>query len=180
MTRDANQERYWLVDMDGYICLFSNMRLNRDTIPKDLFCYDVRDADCDGTFAEVQPFVMVNQWGTIISKEPVQLNEYGCYWPERDAFYFPADNVSLDEYQAQSIGQLVAPYLAQKSDHIGSSLTSDQLQRINTRQELLRFLESRTKPEVAKAPSFHAQLDAASARSNNTPKNDKEDLKPER
>lgn len=138
MAQDARTEHYWLVDMDGYICLFSNLRLDRDTIPEGLFCYDVRDADCDGTFAEVQPFVLVNHWGTIISKEPIPLNEYGCYWPERDAFYFPADNVSLAEYQEQSISQLVAPYRDQS------------LKQVNRKEE---------------GSSFTAKLDSAAARS---------------
>ena len=138
MAQDARTEHYWLVDMDGYICLFSNLRLDRDTIPEGLFCYDVRDADCDGTFAEVQPFVLVNHWGTIISKEPIPLNEYGCYWPERDANYFSADSVSLAEYQEQSISQLVAPYRDQS------------LKPVNRKEE---------------GSSFTAKLDSAAARS---------------
>lgn len=141
MAIDARTEHFWLVDMDGYICLFSNMRLDRDTVPEGLFCYDVRDADCDGTFAEVQPFVLVNHWGTVISKEPIPLNEYGCYWPERDAFYFPADNVSLSEYQEQSISQLVAPYRGQRPERAKDQDSGEE------------------------GRSFTARLDSAAARS---------------
>lgn len=112
MTFDARKEHYMLVDMDGYICLFTNMRLDRDTIPKDLYCYDVRDDDdCSGTFAEVQRYVMVNHWGTIISKEPLPMNKFHCFWPDRDAFYIPDASLTLDEFHKTPLPALLEPYL---------------------------------------------------------------------
>lgn len=112
MTRDARKENFMLVDMDGYICLFTNARLDRDTIPADLYCYDVRDADCDGTFAEVQRFVMVNHWGTIICKEPIPMNQYHCFWPDRDAFYIPNASLTLDTFHKTPLPELLEPYLS--------------------------------------------------------------------
>lgn len=112
MARDARKEHFMLVDMDGYICLFTNARLDRDTIPKKLYCNDVRDADSDGTFAEIQPFVMVNHWGTLISKEPIPLNQFHCYWPNRDAFYFPDISLTLETYQNTPNSELITPYLS--------------------------------------------------------------------
>ncbi len=132
MALDARKESFFLVDTDGYICLFTNMRLDRDTIPAGLYCYDVRDADCDGTFAEIQPFVLVNHWGTIISKEPIPLNEYGCYWPEQEEFYLPP-SVTLDAFVNTSIAKLTEPYLSEDEKHqLGKSIDAipDDLFRI--------------------------------------------------
>ena len=42
---DAAKEGYELTEIDGRPVLFTNMRLNRDTVPAGIFCYDVRDSD---------------------------------------------------------------------------------------------------------------------------------------
>ena len=42
---DATKEGYMLAEIDGKPVLFTNMRLDRDTVPEGLFCYDVRDSD---------------------------------------------------------------------------------------------------------------------------------------
>ena len=64
MAMNAGKEKYDVVDVDGRLCLFTNMRLDRNTIPPGLHCYDVRDSDfLDGSFCEIKPFVMVNHGG---------------------------------------------------------------------------------------------------------------------
>ena len=106
---DARDERYTLIDMDGHICLFTNMRLDRDTIPESLHCYDVRDADANGVFAEVAPFVLVNHWGTIITKEPIPMDsQWHCYWPERDAEYYSNESFTLEQFQTTPLEELLA------------------------------------------------------------------------
>ena len=102
MRSNANDLSYYLVNMDGYICAFHNDRIDRSTIPDGLFCYDVRDSDhTDGTFSEVQPSVLVNHWGTILTKEEIPMNEYGCYWPkDGDPLFGPT--VSLADFRDTS------------------------------------------------------------------------------
>ena len=66
---DATKEKYELMEIDGRPVLFTNLRLDRETVPEGLFCYDVRDSDdLDGSFAEIAPFVRVNHWGTILCR----------------------------------------------------------------------------------------------------------------
>lgn len=103
---DACSESYMLVDTDGYICLFTNSRLDRDTIPPDLHCYDVRDDDCNGVFAEIAPFVLVNHWGTIICKDEIPMDEkWGCYWPDAEEKYID-ESLSLEEFHQMSKEEL--------------------------------------------------------------------------
>ena len=98
MVLDAREEVYDVVDVDGRLCLFTNMRLDRDTIPKGLYCYDVRDSDSlGGSLAEVKPFVLVNHWGTIISWEEIELNGDCSYFPKEEP-YFVGIQLSLKEY----------------------------------------------------------------------------------
>ena len=149
MARDARKEAFMLTDIDGYICLFTNIRLDRNTIPKDLYCYDVRDNDGDGSFAEIQPFVMVNHWGTIISKEPIPLNQYGCYWPKREEVFLPTSE-TLDTYTKVSTAKLTEPYLtAEERNQIGKAIDyiPDDLFRIRHKPFMQRNLEEQRQLE---------------------------------
>ena len=104
---DATKEGYMLAEIDATPVLFTNMRLDRDTVPEGLFCYDVRDSDhLDGSFAEVKSFVMVNHWGTILCRQPFPLDEHGSYYP--DDWRFLDRAVTLAEFQQATPEQLAA------------------------------------------------------------------------
>ena len=61
---DAAKEGYELTEIDGRPVLFTNMRLNRDTVPAGIFCYDVRDSDAlDGSMAEIKAVVVCQPLG---------------------------------------------------------------------------------------------------------------------
>lgn len=77
-------------------CLFTNMRIDRTSLPSGIFAYDVRDCDCDGNFAEIREFVLVNHWGTILCKEKIPLNKNGSYYPEEGENYI--DYSTLEEF----------------------------------------------------------------------------------
>lgn len=85
---DATKENFELCNLDGTPVAFTNSRLDRSTIPKGLYCYDVRDSDlCDGTCAElVEGHIWVNHWGTILSKTPFEMESFGCYVVEDNSF----------------------------------------------------------------------------------------------
>ena len=96
--------RYTIVDVQGKRFLFTNMRIDRDTVPEGMHAYDVGDEDCDGNFHRIQRFVLVNHWGTIIGAHALELDEYGQHWPEEgtDEFYgdFADESMTLAEYLA--------------------------------------------------------------------------------
>lgn len=109
---DATKEQYELAEIDQRVVLFTNMRLDRNTVPDGLHCYDVRDSDnLDGSMAEIKPHVMVNHWGTILSHEPFPLNEWGSYYPEEWGYL--SDTMTLSEFTAATPEQLAA-YLQPK------------------------------------------------------------------
>ena len=43
MGFDAKMEGYDLVEVDGRVCLFSYMRLDRNSVPEGIFCYEVEE-----------------------------------------------------------------------------------------------------------------------------------------
>ena len=58
--------------VNGTEYLFTNLRIRRDSLPEGVVAYDVRD-DCDGVFCQIQNYVWVNHWGTIIGKKTLPL-----------------------------------------------------------------------------------------------------------
>ena len=63
-----------VVELFDCVCIFTSSRIQRDEVPSGLFVYDLRHAD-DGSDKIVEITknpVLVNHWGTIISKQPLQ------------------------------------------------------------------------------------------------------------
>ncbi|MBP5431944.1 LPD28 domain-containing protein [Ruminococcus sp.] len=100
MKVNAAEESFELMNMLGQYVLFTNMRVDRDTVPQDLYVYDVRhDYDCTGEICEIKPSVIVNHWGTIICKEPIELDsKWNSRAVDSNDYSYIADNIKLDEY----------------------------------------------------------------------------------
>ena len=97
MLLDANEETFELVEIDGKETLFTNSRLDRTTVPEGLFCYDIRESE--GFSSEpvtLEPYVMVNHWGTVLSKEEFTLNDEGFY--SIDDFNYMGETLSIEEF----------------------------------------------------------------------------------
>lgn len=83
-----------VVEVQGKPFLFTNARVRRDTVPSELFVYDVRD-DCDGEFWELQEHVIVNHWGTCLGLEELKLDSNGQYWcPEENGYSAEGDFIA--------------------------------------------------------------------------------------
>ena len=78
--------------------LFTNARLDRDTIPDGLYCYDVREAEgFSGIAATLEPFVAVNHWGTVLSKEPFPMED-GVYEIGEEGLNYLGEKMTVEEY----------------------------------------------------------------------------------
>ena len=82
-----------VVELFGNNYLFTNMRIDRDTLPKGAYAYDIRD-DCDGEFCQVQKYVLVNHWGTIIGFDEIK----EARWIEPDDWGFTGEAFTWDEF----------------------------------------------------------------------------------
>ena len=97
MLLDANEETFELVEIDGREVLFTNGRLDRTTVPEGLFCYDIRESEgFSGEPVTLEPYVTVNHWGTVLSKEEFTLNDGGFY--PIDDFNYLGETLSNKEY----------------------------------------------------------------------------------
>lgn len=101
---DARKELYEVCELFGKTVLWTCARIDRGTIPDGLYVYDLRD-ECDGIPYEVAPVVYVNHFGTIISKEPIEMKCYGAYSLIGEEDYnFIGNDMTLEQY----IGSLQA------------------------------------------------------------------------
>jgi len=68
--------RYQLMEIAGQEAIFSNGRFDRDKLPDFLHCYDIRD-DSYGNPARLEPSVVVNHFGSILTKRPIEFPPEG-------------------------------------------------------------------------------------------------------
>ena len=67
------------------------------TVPEVLFCYDIRESEgFSGEPVTLEPHVMVNHWGTVLSKEEFTLNDEGFY--SIDDFNYMGETLSIEEF----------------------------------------------------------------------------------
>lgn len=103
--QDAMKEVFEEVTVLDKPMLFTCQRIDRATVPKGLYLYEVRhDDDMRGDPVQIANWIMVNHWGTLISNEPLKLtpsktvnNAYLDIDPEKDWNYEGAE-ATISEY----------------------------------------------------------------------------------
>lgn len=66
-------DEYELVEIEDLPALFTNERITDADIPKGMYCYNLRHDD-NGNFCAIEKNVTVNHAGSIITKEPIELD----------------------------------------------------------------------------------------------------------
>ncbi len=63
MMIDARNEDFELAEIDNVVVIFTNARIDRDTVPFDLYCYDVRESEgFSGDPVTLEKVVSINHW----------------------------------------------------------------------------------------------------------------------
>ena len=74
----THSEKYDLIELFGKPALFTCDRLIKSDIPQGLYVYHVRgDDETTGGFAALEPRVLINHFGSIVTKEPIEFGEKG-------------------------------------------------------------------------------------------------------
>ena len=74
MLCDARKESFEEVTVFGKTMLFTNNRIDPNTVPRGYHLYEVRhDDDMQGIPCEIGKKIIVNHWGTLISNKPIKL-----------------------------------------------------------------------------------------------------------
>lgn len=81
MRLDYRKEKFQKVSVCGIPCDFSEMRIDRSTVPKERYQYEVADDDeSQGNPSRVRRGIMVNFFGTLISDVPLPLVDDNVLW----------------------------------------------------------------------------------------------------
>lgn len=93
---NANQVGYENFEILGHTGIFTCYRIDRNTVPKGCYAYDLRD-ECDGNICELKDNVLVNHWGTCILKEKIEGSAEGIAIGADDYNYL-GDYISLENF----------------------------------------------------------------------------------
>ncbi|MDE5597389.1 MAG: hypothetical protein K2J04_06115 [Lachnospiraceae bacterium] len=87
MRLDYSKEKFTKVRVCGVECEFSDMRIDRSTVPQGKYQYEVAGDDDSGSDpARVQRGVLVNFFGTLISDMPLLLVNDNVVWLQEGNF----------------------------------------------------------------------------------------------
>jgi hypothetical protein len=101
MSNDAHLEEFELVELFGKPTIFTEFRIARDTVPKGLYCYDLRGSDREPCHpVAVERWGAVIHAGTVTMAEPFDFKEKGQRYI-RGQLNFLNDTASLEEYIAR-------------------------------------------------------------------------------
>lgn len=105
-TREEVRENNMLSDKFDLVVIFDKPvlftceRLNRNLPIEGVNYYDIRhDDECRGDMAQLKDRVMVNHWGTVISKEKFEPREVG------DKIFTTAEGIDMDEGDYNYLGE---------------------------------------------------------------------------
>jgi hypothetical protein len=108
---DATATTYDLFALYGKPVLFSDVRIDPNTLPAGLHAYELRHSDDDiSQPVSLENHVAVNFFGTIISSSPIELTQtrhsYANY-DEKDYQPVGADSFTLDDFGSLSLNQYI-------------------------------------------------------------------------
>ena len=106
MKEKANQLDYDLIEILDKTMLITSLRIDRETLPEGLYCYDLRHGD-DGTACTLENAVLVNHFGTVISKEPCDFNGKTFIEIEDSLNFLSVPSISLQDYMAKTVNELI-------------------------------------------------------------------------
>lgn len=104
MKLNANEETYEAIELFGNTNLFSNFRIDKNTVPDNLYVYELRhDDECNGDIVEISEHILVNFMGTIICKDQIELTDksltgLNCRPVKLEDYGFLGYSLSLEEY----------------------------------------------------------------------------------
>lgn len=99
---DANRLTYDEVTIFGVPALFTDLRVDRSTVPDGVYRYEVRYSDeYGGEPVELARGIMVDFFGTVLTREPIQLPISGGLELNDGDLDFQSGCFSLAEFQQE-------------------------------------------------------------------------------
>lgn len=100
VTIDVNRVQLEEVEINGHYGVFTELRVNKNTIPKGVKCYELRHGDDDSYPVTVEKNVRVNYFGAVLMTDEMELGQAGYIEISYDDFGFTGEELTMLEYQA--------------------------------------------------------------------------------
>jgi hypothetical protein len=75
MKYNVNEVKWSIIKVKGKLCFFSDVRIDRTTVPEGFNIYEVADNDSDGNPSYFANGILVNFYGTIITTYKFKYND---------------------------------------------------------------------------------------------------------
>ena len=96
---DVTKGRFCEVEIKGHYGIFTELRVNKSTIPKGLNCYELRHGDDDSYPAALEQGVKINYFGAVLMTDKMETGQDGYVPLEFEDFSFTGETLSVKEYQ---------------------------------------------------------------------------------
>lgn len=92
---------YEVIKLFGKKVLFTSERIRDSDLPKGIYKYEIRhDDECQGIMCEIAKRIFVNHWGTILSKEEINLGPdgYRIIDEDKDVAWQSGKSITLKQF----------------------------------------------------------------------------------
>lgn len=97
---DVNEGSLQEVEIKGHMALFTELRVDKNTVPDGVNCYELRHGDDDSYPAALEQSVRVNYFGAVLMTDKVELGQEGYVPLEYEDFGFTGEDLTMSEYRA--------------------------------------------------------------------------------
>mgnify|MGYP004451723911 FL=1 len=95
---DVGTEQFQEVEIKGHRALFTELRVDKSTIPEGMNCYELGHGDDDRYPAALELNVRVNYFGAVLMTDKVEFGQEEYVSLEYDDFGFTGETLSATEY----------------------------------------------------------------------------------
>lgn len=95
---DVTKEQFQEVEIKGQYGIFTELRVDKSTIPEGMNCYELRHGDDDGYPAALETGVRVNYFGAVLMTDKMEMGENGIVELSYDDFGFTGEDLSVTEF----------------------------------------------------------------------------------
>lgn len=99
---DVGEESFEEVELAGRAGLFTELRVDKSTIPNGVYCYELRHGDDDSFPAELEENVRVNYFGSVLMAEKLELGKEGKLPIGYEDFGYTGEEMKLNAFIKKS------------------------------------------------------------------------------
>lgn len=97
---DVNSSQLQEVEIKGHYGVFTELRVDKSTLPEGVNCYELRHGDDDSYPVTLKEDVWVNYFGAVLMTDKMELGKEGCVGLSYDDFGFTGEELTMLEYRA--------------------------------------------------------------------------------